>query len=120
MTATTIDGKAFAATVRGQVAEHVARLKADHGITPGLAVILVGEDPASEVYVAAKHRQTVEVGMASFEHRLPADVSEDTLFALIDDLNADAGVHGSNVTNVRASVVAVHHATRCCAVESWR
>ena len=94
MSAAIIDGKAFAAQVRGQVAEHVARLKEEQGITPGLAVILVGEDPASEVYVAAKHKQTVEVGMASFEHRLPADVPEAELFALIDKLNADASVHG--------------------------
>ncbi len=94
MTATTIDGKAFAAKVRSDVAAHVTRLKEDHGITPGLAVILVGEDPASEVYVAAKHKQTVEVGMASFEHKLPADVSEADLFALIDQLNADPTVHG--------------------------
>ena len=94
MTATVIDGKAFAATVREQIAGHVATLKAGHGITPGLAVILVGEDPASEVYVAAKHRQTVEVGMASFEHKLPANVSEEDLFALIDQLNADDTVHG--------------------------
>ncbi|WP_224813860.1 bifunctional methylenetetrahydrofolate dehydrogenase/methenyltetrahydrofolate cyclohydrolase FolD [Hasllibacter sp. MH4015] len=94
MTATKIDGTAFAADVRAQVAEHVARLTSDHGITPGLAVILVGADPASEVYVAAKHKQTVEVGMASFEHRLPADTSEDDLFALIDTLNSDASVHG--------------------------
>lgn len=94
MTATVIDGKAFAAKVREQVSAHVDRLKADHGITPGLAVVLVGEDPASEVYVAAKHRQTVEVGMASFEHRLPTDVSEEKLFALIDELNADTSVHG--------------------------
>ncbi len=94
MTATVIDGKEFAARVRAQVADHVAKLKADHGITAGLAVILVGEDPASEVYVAAKHRQTVEVGMASFEHRMPADVSEEDLFALIDQLNADPTVHG--------------------------
>ena len=94
MTATVIDGKAFAATVRGQVAEHVVRLKEEHGIVPGLAVVLVGEDPASEVYVAAKHRQTIEVGMGSFEHKLPADVSEKDLFALIDQLNADPAVHG--------------------------
>ena len=94
MSATIIDGKSFAAQVRGQVGEHVARLKDEHGITPGLAVILVGADPASEVYVAAKHKQTVEVGMASFEHRLPADVPEAELFALIDTLNADASVHG--------------------------
>ena len=94
MAAQTIDGKAYAAVVRGQIETHVQRLKADHGLTPGLAVILVGEDPASEVYVAAKHRQTVEVGMASFEHRLPADTSQEALFALIDQLNADPSVHG--------------------------
>lgn len=94
MSATVIDGKAFAGKVRGQIAAHVERMKADHGITPGLAVILVGEDPASEVYVAAKHKQTVEVGMASFEHKLPADTPEDDLFALIDQLNADPKVHG--------------------------
>ncbi|MFW2545069.1 bifunctional methylenetetrahydrofolate dehydrogenase/methenyltetrahydrofolate cyclohydrolase FolD [Primorskyibacter sp. 2E107] len=94
MTATVIDGKAFAAELRERVAGHVARLKDEHGITPGLAVVLVGQDPASEVYVAAKHRQTVEVGMASFEHKLPADVSEADLFALIDKLNADPAVHG--------------------------
>lgn len=94
MSAKIIDGKAFAADVRGQVAQHVERLKSEHGITPGLAVVLVGEDPASEVYVAAKHKQTVEVGMASFEHKLPADVSEEELFALIDKLNDDPTVHG--------------------------
>lgn len=94
MAAEIIDGKAFAATVRGKVADHVARLKADHGITPGLAVVLVGADPASEVYVASKHKLTVEVGMASFEHKLPADTSEEALFALIDQLNADPAVHG--------------------------
>lgn len=94
MTAKTIDGKAFAAHVRAQVADEVARLKADHGITPGLAVVLVGEDPASEVYVSHKHKATVEVGMASFEHKLPADASEEELFALIDKLNADPSVHG--------------------------
>ena len=65
MTAKVIDGKAFAAKVRGQVAEHVARLKAEHGIVPGLAVVLVGEDPASQVYVSSKGKSTVEVGMNS-------------------------------------------------------
>jgi len=94
MTATLIDGKAFAANTRAQIATHVARLRDDHGITPGLAVILVGEDPASQVYVSHKHKATVEVGMASFEHKLPADTSEDALFALIDTLNADPSVHG--------------------------
>ena len=94
MRATIIDGKAFAANVRAQVAEHVAKLKSDHGLTPGLAVVLVGEDPASQVYVHHKHKQTVEVGMASFEHKLPADTSEADLFTLIDQLNADPSVHG--------------------------
>ena len=94
MTAKIIDGKVFASDVRAKVAEHVERLKNTHGVTPGLAVVLVGEDPASEVYVAAKHKQTVEVGMTSFEHKMPADVSEEDLFALIDDLNLDPSVHG--------------------------
>ncbi|MDB2522182.1 bifunctional methylenetetrahydrofolate dehydrogenase/methenyltetrahydrofolate cyclohydrolase FolD [Planktomarina temperata] len=94
MTAQLIDGKAFAARVRGQVAEHVARLKQDHGIVPGLAVVLVGEDPASQVYVRSKGKQTVEVGMTSFEHKLDASVSEEELIAIIDQLNADPAVHG--------------------------
>jgi methylenetetrahydrofolate dehydrogenase (NADP+)/methenyltetrahydrofolate cyclohydrolase len=94
MAATVIDGKAFAARVREQVAEHVARLKADHGITPGLAVVLVGEDPASQVYVRSKGKQTVEVGMKSVEHRLEADTSEADLLALIDQLNRDDSIHG--------------------------
>lgn len=94
MTATVIDGKAFAATVRGKIAEHVTRLQKDHGITPGLAVILVGEDPASQVYVRNKGKQTLEVGMASFEHKLPIDVSQEELYALIAKLNADPAVHG--------------------------
>ncbi len=94
MSATIIDGKAFAAKVRGQVAEHVAALKADHGITPGLAVVLVGEDPASQVYVRSKGKQTVETGMASFEHKLDAATSEADLLALINQLNTDPAVHG--------------------------
>ncbi|MEL6617558.1 MAG: bifunctional methylenetetrahydrofolate dehydrogenase/methenyltetrahydrofolate cyclohydrolase FolD [Pseudomonadota bacterium] len=94
MTATIIDGKAFAARVRGQVAEHVARLRDEQGITPGLAVVLVGEDPASQVYVRSKGKMTVEVGMASFEHRLAADTSEADLLAVVDQLNNDPAVHG--------------------------
>jgi len=94
MTAQIIDGKAFAAKVREKVAGHVARLKRDHGITPGLAVVLVGEDPASQVYVRSKGKQTVEVGMNSYEHKLEADTSEEDLLALIDKLNADPDVHG--------------------------
>ena len=94
MSAKIIDGKAFAATVREKVAEHVTRLKDVHSITPGLAVVLVGEDPASEVYVRNKGKQTHEVGMNSYEHKLPADVSDDVLYALIEKLNADPAVHG--------------------------
>ncbi|WP_376876950.1 bifunctional methylenetetrahydrofolate dehydrogenase/methenyltetrahydrofolate cyclohydrolase FolD [Albirhodobacter sp. R86504] len=94
MTASIIDGKAFAATVRAQVTDHVTRLKEVHGITPGLAVVLVGEDPASEVYVRNKGKQTLESGMASFEHKLDASTSEADLLALIGKLNADPAVHG--------------------------
>ena len=94
MTAEVIDGKAFAADVRARVAARVAQLKEEQGITPGLAVVLVGEDPASQVYVRNKGRQTVETGMASFEHRLPADTGEAALLGLIAELNADARVHG--------------------------
>jgi methylenetetrahydrofolate dehydrogenase (NADP+)/methenyltetrahydrofolate cyclohydrolase len=92
--ATIIDGKAFAAEVRGQVATHVARLHEEHALRPGLAVVLVGEDPASQVYVRNKHAATVEAGMSSFEHRLPADTSEADLLALIARLNDDPAVHG--------------------------
>ena len=94
MAAEIIDGKAFAARVRGQVAEHVVRLKAEHAIIPGLAVVLVGEDPASQVYVRSKGKLTVEVGMHSIEHKLDVDTSEADLLAVIDQLNADAAIHG--------------------------
>ena len=94
MTATRIDGKAFAAKVREQVAEHVTTLKNDHGITPGLAVVLVGEDPASQVYVRSKGKQTVEVGMESFEYKRDTTITEEELLALIEQLNADPKVHG--------------------------
>jgi methylenetetrahydrofolate dehydrogenase (NADP+) / methenyltetrahydrofolate cyclohydrolase len=94
MTASIIDGKAFAAGLRDTVAGHVAALAADHGLVPGLAVVLVGEDPASQVYVRSKGKMTVEVGMRSFEHRLPADTDEATLLKVIQDLNNDPQVHG--------------------------
>jgi methylenetetrahydrofolate dehydrogenase (NADP+)/methenyltetrahydrofolate cyclohydrolase len=94
MTATVIDGKAFAAKVRAAVAAHVGRLKGEHGIVPGLAVVLVGEDPASQVYVSSKGKSTVEVGMNSYEHKLAADTDEATLLALIDKLNKDPQVNG--------------------------
>jgi methylenetetrahydrofolate dehydrogenase (NADP+)/methenyltetrahydrofolate cyclohydrolase len=94
MTARIIDGKAFAETLRARIAGHVERLKSQHGITPGLAVVIVGEDPASQVYVSSKARQTAELGMASFKHELPTSVSEGELVALIDRLNKDDQVHG--------------------------
>lgn len=94
MSAEIIDGKAFAASIREKVAGHVSAIKQAIGVTPGLAVVLVGEDPASQVYVRSKNKQTLEAGMASFEHRLSADTSQDDLLALIDQLNADPAVHG--------------------------
>jgi methylenetetrahydrofolate dehydrogenase (NADP+)/methenyltetrahydrofolate cyclohydrolase len=94
MTASVIDGKVIAAELRSRVAAEVARVKADHSLTPGLAVVLVGSDPASEVYVRSKHKQTQEAGMASFEHVLPADIAQADLIALVQKLNADASVHG--------------------------
>lgn len=94
MSATVIDGKVFAAKVRAQVGTHVGKLKAEHGITPGLAVVLVGEDPASQVYVRSKGKMTVEVGMKSVEHKLDVDTSEADLLAVIDQLNTDPTIHG--------------------------
>ena len=94
MSANIIDGKAFAASVRQKVASKVADLKETHSVTPGLAVVLVGEDPASQVYVRSKGKQTIEVGMNSFEHKLDVDTPEEVLLALIDELNSDPIVHG--------------------------
>jgi len=89
-----IDGKKFAEKVRASVSAQVDWLKTNHDITPGLAVVLVGEDPASQVYVRNKGKQTVEVGMNSYEHKLDASVSEEELLALIQKLNNDSNVHG--------------------------
>ncbi|MDC1382193.1 bifunctional methylenetetrahydrofolate dehydrogenase/methenyltetrahydrofolate cyclohydrolase FolD [Candidatus Puniceispirillum sp.] len=94
MAANIIDGKAFAAKVRAKIATNVSTLKMEHGVVPGLAVVLVGEDPASQVYVRSKGKQTIEVGMNSVEHKLHENTSEDILLALIDDLNKDDAVHG--------------------------
>lgn len=94
MTAQIIDGKRIAAELRARVADEVTRVKRDHALTPGLAVVLVGSDPASEVYVRSKHTQTQAAGMASFEHKLAADVSEGALLELIGKLNRDPAVHG--------------------------
>jgi methylenetetrahydrofolate dehydrogenase (NADP+)/methenyltetrahydrofolate cyclohydrolase len=89
-----IDGKAFAAELRGRVGAAVTALKADHGLTPGLAVVLVGENPASHIYVRNKNKQTLEAGMNSFEHNLPVETSQDQLLALVRQLNDDPKVHG--------------------------
>jgi methylenetetrahydrofolate dehydrogenase (NADP+)/methenyltetrahydrofolate cyclohydrolase len=89
-----IDGKAFAAKLLAGIAAEVAELKASHGLQPGLAVVLVGEDPASQVYVRNKARQTVAAGMQSFEHKLPADISQADLLGLVAGLNEDPAVHG--------------------------
>jgi methylenetetrahydrofolate dehydrogenase (NADP+) / methenyltetrahydrofolate cyclohydrolase len=89
-----IDGKAIAAKVRADVAAEVARMKAQYGFVPGLAVVLVGEDPASKVYVRNKAEQTIEVGMQSFEHKLPEETAESALLDLVAKLNRDPAVHG--------------------------
>lgn len=94
MPATLIDGKAFAQTVRDRVAQDVADLKSGHGITPGLAVVIVGEDPASQVYVKNKVRQTAEVGMNSFHFEFEASVDQATLIAKVQELNEDPAVNG--------------------------
>ena len=94
MAAKLIDGKAFAASVRERVGEHVARLVTEHGIQPGLAVVLVGENPASEVYVRSKGKATKEAGMKSVEHKLDENTSEADLLSLIEDLNRDETIHG--------------------------
>ncbi len=89
-----IDGKAISAQIRAEIAEKVKLLKAERGIVPGLAVIIVGEDPASRVYVRNKHRACEEVGFASFGYELPADTTEEELLALVEKLNRDDAVHG--------------------------
>ena len=94
MTARIIDGKAKAAELRARVAAHVARLKKEHDITPGLSVAIVGEDPASQVYVRNKAKQSREAGMSSFHYELPADFPEDNLLALVRELNAREDVDG--------------------------
>jgi methylenetetrahydrofolate dehydrogenase (NADP+)/methenyltetrahydrofolate cyclohydrolase len=94
MPAAIIDGKAIAESLRARVGAEVQRLQREHNLTPGLAVVLVGENPASAVYVRNKGKQTVEAGMKSFEHKLPDTVSEAELLALVAKLNADPAVHG--------------------------
>ncbi|MDA0662161.1 MAG: bifunctional methylenetetrahydrofolate dehydrogenase/methenyltetrahydrofolate cyclohydrolase FolD [Proteobacteria bacterium] len=89
-----IDGKAFAEKLRASLTQIVTGLKQDHGLVPGLAVVLVGEDPASQIYVRNKAKQTAACGMRSFEHRLPADASQTALLSLVAQLNEDPAVHG--------------------------
>ena len=92
--ATIIDGKAFSANLRAEIARKVEIVNKNHDVTPGLAVVLVGEDPASQVYVRSKGKQTVEAGMNSYEHKLDVETSQTDLLALIDQLNNDPKVHG--------------------------
>jgi methylenetetrahydrofolate dehydrogenase (NADP+)/methenyltetrahydrofolate cyclohydrolase len=94
MSARIIDGKAIAAELRVKVAAEVKRLSGQHGVTPGLAVVLAGNNPASESYVGSKAKATKEAGMMSFDHRLPDSVSQAELMALVNKLNADPAVHG--------------------------
>ena len=94
MTARLIDGKAFAAALRGRVARVAAQFATTQGRPPGLAVVLVGEHPPSAAYVRSKAKATREAGMESFEHKLPADVTQGQLMALVDELNADPAVDG--------------------------
>jgi len=94
MSATIIDGKAIAADLRAAVKAEAARLGAARGVVPGLAVVLIGDDPASQSYVASKSRAVTEVGMRPFDHHLPADVTEAELVSLVQKLNADPTVHG--------------------------
>ena len=92
--ASLIDGKAIAADVRAAVAAQVAALQQGHGLTPGLAVVLVGDDPASHIYVRNKGKMTVAAGMNSYEFKLPADTPQDALLAKVRELNTDPAVHG--------------------------
>lgn len=94
MTAKIIDGKTYAEGLRARIAGHVERLKREHGVTPGLAVVIVGYDPGSQIYVTQKAKQTVEVGMHSEKYELPEDASEAEVLALVQNLNADPAIHG--------------------------
>lgn len=94
MTADIIDGKAFAANLKDEIARKVDIVKKSHGLTPGLAVVLVGEDPASQVYVRNKNKSTIAAGMNSYEYLMNDDVSEADLIAKVEELNTDPAVHG--------------------------
>jgi len=90
-----IDGKAFAEALRGRIGENVSQIKDAHGLTPGLAVVLVGDDPASQVYVRNKGKAAADAGITATDHRLDAATSQAELLALVDQLNNDDAVHGS-------------------------
>ncbi|NUS35250.1 MAG: bifunctional methylenetetrahydrofolate dehydrogenase/methenyltetrahydrofolate cyclohydrolase, partial [Pseudarthrobacter sp.] len=92
-TAQILDGKATAAAIKAELTERVAALKAK-GVTPGIATVLVGADPASQLYVSMKHKQSVQIGMNSIQRELPADATQEQVEALIDELNADPACHG--------------------------
>ncbi len=94
MTAAIIDGKAISKLLRKEITQDVEKFKAETGITPGLAVVLVGEDPASQTYVRSKEKSTIKVGMYSEVHRLAAETSQDELLTLVDQLNNDPKIHG--------------------------
>lgn len=94
MTAKIIDGKTYAEGLRARIAGHVERLKREHDVTPGLAVVIVGHDPGSQIYVSQKAKQTVEVGMHSEKYELPEDASEAEVLALVKNLNEDPAIHG--------------------------
>ena len=94
MAAEIIDGKQISADIRVELAELVKKMQAEHGITPGLAVVLVGEDPASQVYVNNKEQACHDIGYKSIKHVLPAETTEDELLALVDKLNGQEDVHG--------------------------
>ena len=109
MSATIIDGKAIAAELRGRIAADVARVTKAHGHVPGIAVVLVGEDAASSVYVRSKAKAVAEAGMRAFDHKLPATASEAELFALIQKLNADDNVNGILVQLPLPPQIDAHH-----------
>jgi methylenetetrahydrofolate dehydrogenase (NADP+)/methenyltetrahydrofolate cyclohydrolase len=109
MTAHIIDGKAIAADLRAKVATDVARLSKSHGLLPGLATVLVGDNPASQVYVGNKSKMTAGAGMRSFDHRVPASTSEAELLSLIDRLNRDPAVHGILVQLPLPSQIDAHN-----------
>src|SRR5690349_24464958 len=94
MTARIIDGKTISADLRGRIADAVHRLRRDRGVIPGIAVVLVGDNPASEVYVRTKSKAVAEAGMRAFDHKLAASIGEAELLSLIERLNADSNVSG--------------------------